>query len=101
MRQSMSANRVTAPTRITRPISAGARRAVVAFPVIARSASAVTGRASFMKLFHTPVVEMRRAISEPVKPHERNMATTTPMAIAPPPGTRLEMVVPVWLLTAA
>jgi len=42
-----------------------------------------------------PVVEMSRPISEPVKPHERNIVTIMPRATAPPPGMTFEMVVPV------
>jgi hypothetical protein len=63
--------------------------------------SAATGRASFMKLFQTPVVEMSRPISGPVKPQDRNMATATPTAMAPPPGRMFATVVEDWLLTAA
>src|SRR5207248_11547512 len=59
------------------------------------------GRPSFRKLFQMPVVESSSPISDPVNPHERNISTTTLMETTPPPGITFEMVVPVWLLTAA
>jgi hypothetical protein len=48
-----------------------------------------------------PVVEIIRAISDPEKPHDRNIAYVTPTATAPPPGTVFATVVEDWLLTAA
>ena len=56
--QSASENRDTATTSNTRPINAATTRAGAAWPVIARSASDTTGRASFMRVFHTPVTPM-------------------------------------------
>ena len=68
---------------------------------MASSASATIGRPSFRKLFQMPETESSSPISEPVNPHDRNISTTTPIEITPPPGMMLEMVVPVWLFTAA
>ena len=96
-----SANMTTLPARMASPMTAGIRSAVVALPDIASSPSANTGSPSFMKAFQIPVVEISKAISEPVKPHERNISYATPMETTPPPGRMFAMVVDDWLLTAA
>ena len=59
---------------MARPMTAGISSAVVAWPVTARMARAITGRPSFMKLFQIPVVEIISAISEPVNPQEWSCA---------------------------
>ena len=99
--QSINANRSTDAARISRPTIAGINSAAVVFPVIARNASATTGSASFVKLFQIPVVEISNPICDPVNPHDRNTSVTNPTAMTPPPGRMLEIVVPIWLFTAA
>src|SRR5439155_1395201 len=68
---------------------------------MATHARAITGRLSFKKLFQMPVKVISSVISEAENPQDRKIAAATPTATAPPPGMMLEIVVVVWLLTAA
>src|SRR5437773_946317 len=69
---------------------------------MATHARAITGRPSFKKLFQMPVKVISRVIAEAENPQERKIATATPTATdAPPPGMMFEIVVVVWLFTAA
>ena len=95
------AKRTTLPMRNASPISAGTRRVFVARPMIASRATAAIGRPSFRNRFQMPVVDARRATSEPVNPQEWNIPYIRPVATTPAPGRRFETVVDVWLLTAA
>ena len=96
-----SANRAMQPARMARPTTAGTIRAELAWPMMATAARAMTGSPSLRKLFQMPVSVSSRVICEPVKPHERNIATARPTAMAPPPGRMFAIVVEDWLFTAA
>ena len=69
--------------------------------MIASKASAATGKASFMNMFHTPVRVISSPIWDRVNPHDRNTSVMTPSEMIPPAGTTSAIVVPIWLFTAA
>ena len=83
------------------PTIAAVTYAALLCPVSTRIAIESTGKASFAKMFHTPVTPTYNAVSVPVKPQDRRIAYVSPTAIAPPPGSVFATEVVVCVSTAA
>ena len=96
-----SVSSTTATTSTATPTAANDTSRALVSPVKTRSAKAITGSASFVKMFQMPVTPMYKVVSAGVNPHEPNMAKVTPKAIAPPAGKVLATEVGVCVRTAA
>ena len=82
-------------------VAPAATRVALASPWRAIRARASTGRASLMKVFHTPVISTASVLRARENPHESSIARASPTPIPDPPGTVLVTAVPDWATVMA